>query len=417
MYRWEFVLSHMDRLEDKLSDDRLLFITLLSLAEKFYCVPDCLYVHAHRVPTLRKKAPAISVVVPMYNVERYVEESIKSVLNQRFSDFELIIIDDCSTDGSYEICRRLASQDGRIKLFRQEKNQGQGVARNVGMAKARGKYIYFFDSDDILLPNSLELLYNAAETSGADVVNSSSWFEQAETDVGVFEPTLRALSGRMKERGFIVDDKNIRLKNYYVPQLILPMVVLNIIRRDFIERHDIRFPGILSEDEAFIFTLQRFANRFFCIDERFYVYRRRGGSTMSSLNPERAKRCASSIVDGIKYITDIAGDEILPSIRNECINTFAAQLINNFVLRFYRAEDIFDDKLSRNFIEALRPTFDGSADIAAHFLQGYAAQILWKNILQYRLLNLPTPPPSQDEQVISFKPPFRRLHLDHRDAA
>ena len=124
----------------------------------------------------------------MYNVEKYVEQSLRSVLDQQFKDFELIVVDDASSDNSIAIVERFVKSDARIKLIRHEYNQGQGVARNTGVVYACGKYIYFFDSDDLLMPHTFEVLHRAAEQTGAEVVHSTSWFETNEKDDGTFEP-------------------------------------------------------------------------------------------------------------------------------------------------------------------------------------------------------------------------------------
>lgn len=110
----------------------------------------------------------ISVIMPVYNAQKYLEESLNSILCQTFDDFELIIIDDGSTDNSYEICERYKEKDERIIVIHQI-NQGPSVARNIGIKKAIGKYIVFCDSDDILDKNALSLLYNAMEKYNADL--------------------------------------------------------------------------------------------------------------------------------------------------------------------------------------------------------------------------------------------------------
>lgn len=105
--------------------------------------------------------PKISIVMPMYNSEKYLWESIKSILNQTFKDFELIIIDDCSKDKSINIVN--SYKDKRIKLIKNEINLGTVRTRNIGLRKAQGKYIAIMDSDDISLLNRLEKQYNYLE--------------------------------------------------------------------------------------------------------------------------------------------------------------------------------------------------------------------------------------------------------------
>lgn len=112
---------------------------------------------------------SISVIVPVYNKENYLLSCIESLLKQTFKNFELICIDDGSTDHSGELLDQLQAKDERIRVFHTD-NQGLSAARNHGLTKATGKYIAFVDSDDIVVPNYLEILYNEAEISQSDVV-------------------------------------------------------------------------------------------------------------------------------------------------------------------------------------------------------------------------------------------------------
>lgn len=114
----------------------------------------------------------VSVIMPVYNARKYIESTIESVLNQTFTDFELILIDDGATDGSGEVCDTYASMDKRIVLIHQA-NGGICKARNAGLAVAKGKYIAFCDHDDLYQPQYLELSVDAAEEKQADLVKFS----------------------------------------------------------------------------------------------------------------------------------------------------------------------------------------------------------------------------------------------------
>lgn len=110
----------------------------------------------------------ISIIMPVYNAEKYLYRSIKSVLKQSYSDWELLIIDDGSRDDSLEICKSLAMQDNRIRLFTQ-KHSGQAKARNLGLNKAEGNYIAFLDADDYMHPDMLNVLYGNIVSYQADM--------------------------------------------------------------------------------------------------------------------------------------------------------------------------------------------------------------------------------------------------------
>lgn len=112
--------------------------------------------------------PLLSIVIPVYNAENYLDVCIRSVLGQDFTDFEVLLINDGSLDGSLEICQRYAREDKRVVVFDQ-KNQGQAGARNQGLEMARGKYIGFCDNDDILHPSIFRVLIDHIESSGADI--------------------------------------------------------------------------------------------------------------------------------------------------------------------------------------------------------------------------------------------------------
>jgi len=113
--------------------------------------------------------PKISVIVPIYNVKDYLVETIISLQRQTFTDFECLLIDDGSTDGSAEVCDEVTEKDLRFKVFHKE-NGGQNTARNLGLKNASGDYITFVDGDDRLPDYALELMYNAAVENNCDYV-------------------------------------------------------------------------------------------------------------------------------------------------------------------------------------------------------------------------------------------------------
>src|SRR5689334_9186190 len=112
----------------------------------------------------------VSIIVPVYNVERYLGECLDSILSQDFEDFEIVAVDDCSQDGSSEILRQYAERDARIKIIVMPQNRGLGAARNAGLAAATGRYVWFIDSDDSIRPGSLSAIMARAEETGAEVV-------------------------------------------------------------------------------------------------------------------------------------------------------------------------------------------------------------------------------------------------------
>lgn len=119
------------------------------------------------------KTPLVTVIVPVYNVEQYLETAVHSVISQTFGDWEMLLMDDCGTDGSYVIARKLAEQDKRIRLIRNEENVGVAKTRDYGISLSRGSYVAFLDSDDLWHPRKLEQQLQKLQETGADLCYTS----------------------------------------------------------------------------------------------------------------------------------------------------------------------------------------------------------------------------------------------------
>lgn len=118
----------------------------------------------------KERKPMISVLVPLYNVEKYIARCLDSILNQSFQNFEIVIVNDGSLDSSIDIVLQYAEKDNRIKIIYNDENMGLAWARKVGYSNAVGQYIVFCDSDDYLPSNALEILYDSIKSSDADIV-------------------------------------------------------------------------------------------------------------------------------------------------------------------------------------------------------------------------------------------------------
>ena len=118
----------------------------------------------------------VSIILPVYNVKPYLERCMKSVINQTFTDWEAILVDDGSTDGSSELCDKYAEVDSRIKVIHKS-NEGLGLTRNCGVRNCEGEYVFFVDSDDYIEPDALESLYGDAQQSNADLVVGNFYYQ------------------------------------------------------------------------------------------------------------------------------------------------------------------------------------------------------------------------------------------------
>lgn len=141
----------------------------------------------------KKIMKLVSVVIPVYNVEEYLDDCIKSVITQTYKDLEIILVDDGSTDLSPQICEQYAMRDNRIKVIHQQ-NKGISVARNVGMTYATGSYIYFLDSDDYIMTNAIRIMYDTIEKENSEIV-----FCDAETVVNSQKDDLNILTYNRKK--------------------------------------------------------------------------------------------------------------------------------------------------------------------------------------------------------------------------
>ena len=113
----------------------------------------------------------VSIIITAYNVEKYIQQTVESCINQTFNDIEIIIVEDCSTDSTLSIINELMSKDGRIRLIKNKVNSGAGQSRRNGLENAQGEYFLLLDGDDWIEPNFIKELYNTAKTTDADIVS------------------------------------------------------------------------------------------------------------------------------------------------------------------------------------------------------------------------------------------------------
>ena len=211
-------------------------------------------------------------------MEKYIGECLTSLANQTFQDFDVIVVDDCSTDNSRKIVQGfLETFSGRLKLKKMSKNSGYpGLPRNTALDMARGKYVYFLDSDDLLTETALEELYNVAEKFDADVVHVEKCFIFNENEVSealsiqkgefVTEPTLETFDIGERVEGFTQ-------KRY------LWWACNKLFRRKFLRDNKITFPAIKSwEDFVFLFECLVTAKNYVRVPFVSYYYRIRNDS-------------------------------------------------------------------------------------------------------------------------------------------
>jgi glycosyltransferase involved in cell wall biosynthesis len=208
----------------------------------------------------------LSIIVPIYNVEHYLAKCLESILNQNFQNYELILVNDGSTDGSKKICEFYADKDSRIIVV-DKINRGIGSARNCGLNIAKGDYITFVDSDDWLVDNALGEVMSAIINTNSDILIAGHYVLGDEYDV--LEENIESESrflNRVEALDLLLKDKDLRS---YTWDKIFRTSLFN----------NVRFPeGRNFEDTATVFKLFNLSRRFFQINRAYYNYFRRKGS-------------------------------------------------------------------------------------------------------------------------------------------
>ncbi len=222
----------------------------------------------------------VSVIIPVYNVEPYITECLESVRRQTLKDIEILCVNDASTDGSFEIVKRMAAVDQRIQCFENSRNLGLASTRNYGLEMARGQYIYFLDSDDMIRPEAMAQLYRRAVEDELDAVVFSSRFIFESEELK--ERFSRDRSGFENEYPGILTGKELFMR-WMENWEWMPSQPRYFYDRSFLENNWIRFPdGMLHEDESFAFDVLMTAQRMRVVDEDWFIRRFRSHSIMSS---------------------------------------------------------------------------------------------------------------------------------------
>ena len=254
---------------------------------------------------LATSTPKVSVIIPVYNVEQYLEETLESVLAQTLKEIEIVCIDDGSTDGSAAILERYVLLDQRIRSFHQC-NSGLSAARNRGMNEACGEYVYFLDSDDHIEWNALELLYAEAATGDLDVVYfaGDAFFDSPEMETQ--HAAYRTYYRTQGEYADITEGRRLFVdlvsnKDYR------PSACLQFIRREYLHEIGLTFcDGIVHEDNLFTLQCIMQARRVKQLGVTLFHRRVRQGSIMtSSPGLENARGylvCAAEMIDFVRSL-------------------------------------------------------------------------------------------------------------------
>lgn len=239
----------------------------------------------------------LSIIIPIYNVEKYLVETLETVLAQTFKDFELILVDDGSTDGSGRICDEFAKKDSRIRVIHKE-NAGVSEARNTGVQSAKGEYIGFVDSDDIIEPCMYELMISAAKKYNCDII-------QCEHDR---DPQLSCNDYRILDNeNFEINSGDKIVRDIFIKKGARCTNILalwsKVYKRELFE--GIVFPpGKVYEDEARTYQIILKTNRVGELNLPLYHYVKRDNSIITGIAVHKCLDRAWALKDRMEFFRD-----------------------------------------------------------------------------------------------------------------
>lgn len=280
----------------------------------------------------------VSVISPIYNVEKYIEECIDSVRKQTLKEIEIICVNDGSTDGTQDIIENISKYDDRIRVIN-KKNEGPSAARNTGLDIAMGEYIYFIDSDDLILPDTLESLYNIAKNNKLDIIyfDADSFFETS--DLHKKEDAYLDYYHRKQIYDSIYTGQELfelMLNNYDFK----PSPCLQMLRRNLLSSYQINFyHGIIHEDNLFTLQTMMVSKRVMHLSKRFYLRRIHDNSIMTS---------EKGLMNAWGYYKSC--DEMLNTISKIEVSKTCFMAIENYLSKLMRNAENYVKKLNEEIV-------------------------------------------------------------------
>ena len=256
----------------------------------------------------------VSVIVPIYNVEKYLDRCLQSIVGQTYPHLEIILVDDGSQDGSGKLCDLWAQKDSRIKVVHKN-NGGLGMARNTGLDQAAGKYIFFFDSDDYVDKTVVEKCVQNAEQHRSDVVmfGRHNVYDDVVFKAGKVSATKLLYEGR-------------ELQENLLPLLFTYELGFGVsawgkmFRMDIFQKHGLKFKSereIISEDAYFILEFLSKATIATILPECLYYYCKRNNSLSQSFRKDRQLRNDEFLIQCTEYIQKAhLPDTVIPHIQS-----------------------------------------------------------------------------------------------------
>lgn len=247
----------------------------------------------------------VSVVIPVYNVEKYLQECLDSVISQTYTKLEIILVDDGSTDSSADICNEYAKNDSRVHVIHKT-NGGASSARNVGLQIANGEYVYFLDSDDFINQTAIEKLVDMAERNDADLVFMDGLVFDDGVNSGKQEDCYKHTVYYETSFGRNIIRKQFTNDDFFV------LVQMILFKRELLLNNQLSFyEGIVCEDELFVFYAFYYARIVAHLPEQLLHRRMRADSVMTSMNNEKRFLSILTVFDDMMSHFETKNDDVL----------------------------------------------------------------------------------------------------------
>ena len=264
------------------------------------------------------KTPLISVIVPIYNVEKYLDRCVESIVNQTYKNLEIILVDDGSPDNCGAICDSWAEKDSRIKVIHKE-NGGGAQARNVGIEIAKGDFIAFADSDDFLLPDMYSSLVDVLNKYACDIA-----------ECGYYQGESGIISDIDDKNNVIIYDTKQALCEHIKDKVCRQIVWNKVYKRTVIR--DVRFvEGKFIDDEFFTYRVLGNAKKVAVISKKLYYYQQQSNSTMHQKFSVKRLDALDAKTDRVEYIEKNFPELLVLAKRNlwfSCI--YSSQMLYRF---------------------------------------------------------------------------------------
>lgn len=352
---------------------------------------------------MQAKDPMVSICIPLYNAEEYIKITLLSLGNQTFKDFEVVIVDDCSSDESVKIINEMKNYSelkGKINLIELERNGGISNTRNVALRFARGKYITFLDNDDMMIPKALETFVKYAEEWEAEVIHTHSHYQNPKNVPQGDKMLFRMASFEHGNRDnlsspayLLTNDMSERMKSFSIYGIDWN-VWGKLFRRDFLLVNGISFPKIkLTEDLLFVFQSLLYAKKYVMIPEPLYIYRYRNDST---LHGERDKEFMKKVID-----VQINGTKIINKYMDNFDHFKDHFLDRQCVIEFYMNLELLGTKLTQKKFGEEKEYFELLTEIYKEYFGEDATFIAYIHRMANQPATAPPWPVTADTQYLN----------------